>query len=236
MIRTAAIVLLVASVGVLCTAAKEKQVDFITDGQFAFGMELAEANQRLEKDEKNLAVMYRVDTPSTNEFVCVYKETEFYRVRFFEGRCYFIERRAEIDAGRVPELFTQFGEAYGETPESTQSRDQRLWYGHWMLQDRDVELTAYQRDGDLYVVTYQEFEPLTVGEALRVQETELGSGPMEVDPVTGKLSPAQHQVEDDEQSAEGEGEGEESEAEGEGEEEGEEPPPEDDDDDWDWYD
>ena len=229
--RNAAAVALVVSVVLLCTAAKETQVDFITEGQFAYGMEIAEANKRLEGDEENLAVMYRIDTPSTNEFVCVYKETEFYRVRFFEGRCYFIERRAEIDAGRVPEFFSQFGEAFGETPESTQSRDQRLWYGHWMLKDRDVELTAYQRDGDVYVVTYQEYEPLTVGEALRVQETELGSGPMEVDPVTGKLRPATHEVENEEQSAEGE-EGE-AEAEGEGEEEGEEPPP-DDDDDWDY--
>lgn len=231
--RIAAAVVLVVSVVLLCTAAKEKQVDFITEGQFAYGMEIAEANKRLEGDEENLAVMYRVDTPSTNEFACVYKETEFYRVRFFEGRCYFIERRAELDGDRVPELFTQFGEVYGETPESTQSRDQRLWYGHWMLKDRDVELTAYQRDGDVFVITYQEFEPLTVGEALRMQEQELGSGPMEVDPVTGKLRPAQHQVEDEEQSAEGE-EGE-AEAEGEGEEEGEEPPP-DDDDDWDYDD
>jgi hypothetical protein len=213
-------------------------VDFLQDGQFHYGMGVVEANERLAKNEDDFAIQYRIDTPSTNEIVCVYQESEFYRIRFYQGTCYFIERRAEIEAEAVPTAFEQFSAEYGETPEITQSHDQRLWYGRWMLKNRDIELTAYDRSGGQYILTYQEYDPMLLGEALHVQEQEVASSGVQIDPITGK--PVLVENDDQASAEEGDENSDEAEAEetgegDEGDEESEPPPDDDDDDEYEWF-
>jgi len=210
-------------------------VDILEDGQFRFGMGIVEANEWLAKHEDDFVIQYRIDTPSTNEIVCVYQEREFYRIRFYQGACYFIERRAEIEAEAVPIAFEQFSAEYGETPEITQSHDQRLWYGRWMLKNRDVELTAYDRFEGQYILTYQEFDPLLLGEALHVQEQEVASGSVQIDPITGKPVLVESDDEAGAEDADSDSEDAEAEDAEEGDEESDPPPEDDDDDDWDWY-
>jgi len=210
-------------------------VDFLEDGQFRYGMGIVEANEWLAGHEDDFIIQYRIDTPSTNEIACVYKESEFYRIRFFQGTCYFIERRAEIEAEAVPVAFEQFSAEYGETPEMTQSHDQRLWYGRWMLKDRDVQLTAYDRAEGQFFITYQELDPLLLGEALHVQEQEVASGTVQIDPITGKpVLVEEEQDEAGEEGAEESSEDSKSE-EAEGDDEESDPPPDDDDDEYEWF-
>jgi hypothetical protein len=179
-------IILIMAIVIGHLAPAHSAVDFLADGQFRYGMLITEANEWLANNESDFLIQYRIDTPSTNEIACVYQESEFYRVRFYQGSCYFIERRSEIEAEAIPGVFEQFTAEYGESPEVTQSRDQRLWYGHWMLRDRDVELTAYDRAEGRFILTYQEFDPLLLGEALRVQEQEVVNSGVRIDPITGK--------------------------------------------------
>lgn len=220
-------------------------VDFLEGGQFRYGMLVTEANDVLAKNESDFKIQYRVDTPSTNEIAVVYKETEYYHVRFYEGTCYFIERRAEIEKDAVPGMFEQFTTEYGDSPELTQSSDQRLWYGHWILRDRDVELTAYDRTDGKYLLTYQEFNPMVQGEALHVQEQEFANGSVQIDPITGKPRIVEGDQQSDEQgeAAEEDGDGQGSDSKAEDSKDGDkddsskddDSSDDDDDDDWDWY-
>jgi hypothetical protein len=226
------------------------EVDFLDSGQFRYGMLVTEANELLAGNESDFIIQYRIDTPSTNEISCVYKETEYYLVRFYQGSCYFIERRAEIEKDAVPGVFEQFTAKYGDSPEMTQSSDQRLWYGHWILRDRDVELTAYDRTDGKYLLTYQEFDPMLQGEALHVQEQEYMNKPVQIDPITGKPRLVEgDESQGDQSEAEGEpdgGEGQDSQAkdskDGDQKESAKDDDSsenndsnDDDDDDWDWY-
>jgi hypothetical protein len=178
-----AILLLIAT-GLAPTAGNA--ADFLADGQFRYGMSYGEADALLAKREGDFIIQYRIDTASTNEIVCIYNESEFYRIRFFQGYCYFIERRAEAASGEIAGLFDQFIEKYGDSPEITQSSDRQLWYGRWMFNDRDIELTAYTGHEDMYILTYQEFDPILLGEALYTQEQEVLGGSVQVDPITGQ--------------------------------------------------
>lgn len=233
--------ILAIALALVFAASAHAAVDFLQDGQFRYGMVIGEADEWLAKNESDFIVQYRIDTPSTNEIACIYEETEFYRVRFYQGTCYFIERRAEIDAEALPALFEQFTAEYGESPEVTQSRDQRLWYGHWILRDRDVELTAYDRFEGKYILTYQEFDPLLLGEALRVQEQEVMNSSVQIDPITGKPILVESEESGGEQgeAADGDEEGQEAESQSEGEEDGDQDEDssedEEEDDDWDYY-
>lgn len=234
--RVLAIITAVFLAAALLTAAKQS-VDFLDEAQFSYGMSITDADRRLADGDKDFVMLYRVDTPSTIQFACTYKETEFYTARFFQGNCFYIERRSEADVASVEQIFRSFSELHGETPDSTRSRDQRLWYSHWMMRDRDIELTASQRDGGGFIVTYEEYDPLVMGEALSTLEQEVGNTTYEVDPLTGKPRPSSHAQEGEKTAENSEAEQEASDDEGgEGDEEEDDPPPEDDDDDNDDFD
>jgi hypothetical protein len=98
-------------------------------------------------------------------------------------------------------------------------------------------LTAYNRFEGQYILTYQEFDPMLLGEALRVQEQEVASSSVQIDPITGKPvlvdSDDEAEAEDADQESEDE-EAEDGDDEGEGEEESD-PPPDDDDDEYEWF-
>jgi hypothetical protein len=231
--RVLAIITVVFLAVALLTAAKQS-VDFLDEAQFSYGMSITDADRRLADGDKDFVMLYRVDTPSTIQFACTYKETEFYTARFYQGVCFYIERRSETDATGVESIFRSFSELHGETPDSTRSRDQHLWYSHWMMRDRDVELTASQRDGEIFIVTFEEYDPLVMGEALSTLEQEVGNTTYEIDPLTGKPRPSSHPQEGDESAENGDAEQEASDDDG-GEDD-EDPPPEDDDDDNDDFD
>jgi len=169
--RYLVLALILAATALLVTAAKKKdRVEFLGNSQFRYGMAQSEASDRFgdpEKPNEDYQVLYRVDTPSTAEFGCVYKSQELYLVRFYEGECFFIERRAEILFDEVQEVFDFFNKLYGSTPEATQSRDSRLLYARWMLKDRDIEISAHQREGNAYIMTYQEVDPMLLGRGFR---------------------------------------------------------------------
>jgi hypothetical protein len=181
------------------------EADFTGADLFRFNMQLADADAVLQ-DAKRWEVAYRIDTPSTNEIACRLDQTVMYLLRFYEGRCYHFEKRADIPEDQVDPLFSFYKQQYGETPEATKSSDDNLFYAHWMLKDRDIEITAYTRNNGTYAVIYQEFDPKTEGEALRVQESEVQQAPTEVDPITGQPRPIKHS-EQQQQGGEQQGQG-----------------------------
>jgi len=177
---------LVVLLAVAVTAAPARaEIALLEEGRIQYGASIVDVNKQLADNEDDFIVQFRIDTPSTNEIACIYNETEFYHARFYRGQCYYIERRMEVPFEEVPVLFDQFGETYGQTPEVTQSRDQHLWYARWMLKNREIELTAYSRTEELFFISYNEFDPMLLGEALYVQEQEVQSGVV-IDPITGR--------------------------------------------------
>ena len=233
-------VFIVSAALLLTSAKKEEKVDFLREARFWYDMDQQEADGRFgsaEKPNEDYTVLYRVDTPSTAEYACTYKSLELYLVRFYQGKCFFVERRAEVYFDQVQEVFDHYNKLYGGTPEATQSRDARLLYARWMLKDRDIEISAHQREGNVYILTYNEFDPMLLGEVLRIQERELeNAGTTEIDPLTGKPRFSTHQPSGDDSGTEGEENTAEDEGgeDGDGEDGGEkkEPPPEEDDPDW----
>ena len=233
------VMVLLAALLLVISAKDKSEIDFLGDARFRFGMELTAADERLADKPDQWDVLYRIDTPRTSEFACTYRERELYLVRFYQGECYFIEHRAELALDRVQDVFDHYAGLYGTTSEATQSRDSRLLYARWMLKDRDIELTAHQRDGGAYIMTHQEFDPVLLGEALHVRETELeNSGTLEIDPLTGKPRMATHEAGDaggeSDEAADEDREAEDQENAGDDEEPEQDPPPEEEED-TDWY-
>jgi len=171
----------------LLLAAKgaKPQVEFTHENYFRFGMSLADAENAL-KQSKDFKIAYRVDTTQTSDLACVYQGAVYYRLSFYQGRCYSMEKRAELPQDQVDTIFEYFKGKLGATPEATRSQDMSLMYARWKFKDRDISLTGSVRSSGLYMITYEEVDNETAGEAKRVQEDELQSMPQETDPLTGK--------------------------------------------------
>ena len=181
--------------------AKEQPSRFLEQDQLQFGMELAQAQKQMT-DEKNWEIAYRIDTPSTNDIACRFKQDVMYLAQFYMGRCYSLEKRAVVSKDEALTIFQHYTEVLGPTPEITNSRDQKLLFGRWSLKDREIELTAYEHHTGEYMAIYTEFDPLVQGEAVRTRESELQSQPTTIDPITGKPVPLPQDPQ-----AEGSGEG-----------------------------
>lgn len=172
------------ALGLLCSAKPGKGTDFAAEGPLRFGMEISAAEKLIAG--KDWKVTYRVDTPSTSEIACVYRDEVFYLIGFFEGKCYSVEKRVHADKAEVERVFDYYAAQLGETGEATQSDDGSLYFARWDKERREISLTADQGSGDVYKLTYEEEDILTVGDARRAQMDELGSQPQAVDPITGK--------------------------------------------------
>lgn len=222
----------VIACGVCCVVlAARNAADFTEERFFRFGMSLADADAVL-RDEDNWQVAYRIDTPSTADIACAWQEDVIYMVRFYQGRCYAMEKRTEVDFDEVERVFRFFDEKLGETPEATQSSELELLFSRWTLEDREISVTAYAYEGQSYMLTYEELDPLVVGEARHAQEQELESAPAAADPITG--GPRRVGEGDAGENGDDSGTREEQDGNGEEDEESEDPtpPPDPDDDDW----
>ncbi len=217
-------------------AADAKATGFLEQDQLVYGMDLQDAQQRVA-DEKNWEIAYRIDTPSTNDIACRYKQDVIYLAQFYQGRCYSLEKRAMVTKDEALRIFEHYTELLGPTAEITNSRDESLLFGRWALKDREIELTAYEHHDGQYLAIYTEFDPLAKGEALYARDNEMASQPMTIDPITGQPVPIKQGDAAADGGAEagqaGEGQGEQSQAgEGQGEDGKQDPPPPPPDDDW----
>jgi len=185
---------------VLTTAVANAAVDFTEADQFWYGMGYQEAVEELEGRHWN--VLGEVSTPSTSEIRCIWREELFYILRFYKGRLYHMEKRAEQEPEGVGEAFTYYltnipiNEDRGEyldampTPDGgiqpVHNDDNSLIYCRWHLEDREVEVTAQANDDGLYMMYYEEFDPELRTEAEHVRQAELQAGPQVIDPLTGR--------------------------------------------------
>lgn len=178
-------------------AAQEERVDFTGSKQFSFGMEEDKANSLLE-DTDDWEIAYKIKTPTTMDVVCRYKEQLYFQARFFEGRCFFLEKRAEADLEEVSQVFEHYFDEFGESPEATQSSDGRLFFARWEKDGRETMLTADMRSNGNYILTFEDMLPELIGQANHVQEREISEMPSDVDPVTGNVRRHVHKDDDSE--------------------------------------
>jgi hypothetical protein len=170
-------------------AAENLAEELVNERLLRFDMEQPKALELID-DEDDWDIAYRIATPSTFDLACRYKEDLYFQARFYLGKCYYIEKRLEVEQEQIEPVFNHFHDKLGDSPEAAQSHDGRLLFSRWSSDDREVSLTAYRRESGKYVITYEEFEPEIVGVARHVQEQELEELPTEHDPVTGKERPA----------------------------------------------
>jgi hypothetical protein len=163
-------------------------VDFTNERFFRFGMDQADADEVIA-NEKDWKVLYRVDTTQTTTIACVYGEQVFYQLGFYQGRCYSLEKRAELPQAQVDPSFKYYLDKLGKTDELTSSSDEKLLFSRWTTKDREISLTAAAREAGIYMLTYEEKDPIAEMDAQHVMDEELQSGPQEVDPITGKPKP-----------------------------------------------
>ena len=133
--------------------------------------------------------MYRVDTTQTTTIACVYDGQVFYQLGFYQGRCYSLEKRAELPQAQVDPAFKYYLDKLGKTDEMTSSSDDKLYFSRWTTKDREISLTAAAREEGIYMLTYEEKDPIAEMDAQHVMDEELQSGPQDVDPITGKPRP-----------------------------------------------
>jgi hypothetical protein len=177
-----------AVAAVVALLAAKGGVDFTSEQFFRFGMDQADAEGILQNEE-NWKIMYRVDTTQTADIACVYQGTVYYQLGFYKGRCYSLEKRAELPLEQVDPVFEFYKGKLGETPEAARSQDQKLMFARWSMKDREISVTGSERESGIYMLTYEEQDPIAAGDARHAQEQELGSAPQEVDPITGKPRP-----------------------------------------------
>jgi hypothetical protein len=170
-------------------AAENLAEELIKERLLKYGIEQGKALEVID-DADDWDIAYEISTPSTFDLACRYKEDLYFQARFYLGRCYYIEKRLEVEEEQVEPVFSHFRDKLGDTPEAAQSHDGRLSFSRWSTDDREVSLTAYRRESGKYLVTYEEFEPEIIGLARHVQEQELDELPVEHDPITGRDRPA----------------------------------------------
>jgi hypothetical protein len=164
--------------------AKEKKDAQVHDpAPLRYGMDLEEAN-RVVSDPAMWRVAYRVDTDTTTEFAAAWSGSVFYKVRFLDGKCCYIEKRAEVEAEEVDQLLQMYRAVHGDSREATSNRDGTLIFSRWQLPQREITISAVGRHGK-YKLFYEEFDPVQVGDVRVAQERELGER-TETDPLTGQ--------------------------------------------------
>lgn len=178
MLRTVLLTLLLVALPLLAQAKP--------GGLLKYGMALEEAEQVLA-DEASWRIAYRVDTPSTAEIAAQWQDSVFYLARFYDGRCYSLEKRAQVQRAEVDALIELYIQTYGTTPDASQDRDGRLIYARWNRSEREVSIYATRGEGETYKLMYEEADPVVRSSARRTQEQELATLPRETDPLTGRI-------------------------------------------------
>jgi hypothetical protein len=176
-----------------------ERLSFGAATHFNFDMEQQDAEEILQGEDWQ--ILFRIDTTSVSEIAAVYKEQLFYRLGFYGGRCYSLEKRAEVPGSEVEAAFKSYGERYGETREATRNDSGSLVFSRWLLKGRELSLmsSASHSDNGLYKLTAEEVDPDTASQARHAQERELSELPLSIDPLTGRarLSRARQSDDDD---------------------------------------
>ncbi|MCC7477763.1 hypothetical protein IT575_04830 [bacterium] len=171
-------------------AAKEKarpagEQHFLSNEPFSYQMSLEDA-EKLVSDPEKWKVVFRIDTTSTTDLAVVYQRQFFWRISFYRGSLYAIEKRGEVEPELVEATFKAMGEKFGESREATRSEDGDLVYSRWRLDNLEVALTASREPDGRYRITYEEADRDMLSTARRKQEQELQAAPGDIDPITGK--------------------------------------------------
>lgn len=183
MLRIVVIACMAAALALVISA--KDGVDFTNERFFRFGMNQADADEAIANG-KEWKVLYRVDTTQTTSIACVYQGLVFYQLGFYQGRCYSLEKRAELPQAQVDPSFKYYLDKLGKTDELTSSSDEKLLFSRWTTKDREISLTAAARENGIYMLTYEEKDPIAEQDAQHVMDEELQGGSQEVDPITGK--------------------------------------------------
>ncbi|MCB1218557.1 hypothetical protein KDL44_14325 [bacterium] len=179
--------------------------EFLNDKAFQFGMSQKDAAELLygEKHAKDWEIAYDVATRSTWEIACRHHEEVQYVVRFYEGRCIYVEKRSEMEGRDMEKAISKLFDTNGNTSEAAGNTAESQFFARWTRDERSMELMAMRRRGGKFLLSYQDAELGLVNEAMLVRDRELKEGRMVIDPLTGK---AVLHVQSGEQQAEGEGE------------------------------
>lgn len=165
-------------------AQAAKEVEFTSEKLLHFGMKVEDA-EKLVEDEEDWQIAYKIQTASTMDLACRYNKEVYFQARFYQGRCYFLEKRIEASLEEVKQVFSHYLGQFGVSPEGTQSRDGRLMFARWDKDEREITLTGGMRSNGKYILTYEDFAPAIIGEANYVQEQELRNSQAGTNPITG---------------------------------------------------
>lgn len=176
------------------------ETEFLNDKAFSYGMSQEDAAKMIygDKHGKDWEIAYDVATTSTWEIACRHHEEVQYVVRFYEGTCIYVEKRAEIDGRDVEKTISKIFDVNGETAEAAGNTGESQFFARWTHDDRTIELMAMRRRGGKFLLSYQDADLGRVNEAMLIRDREIKQGRMVIDPLTGKPMP---HVETGEQAA-----------------------------------
>lgn len=145
------------------------------NSQLYFRMTEADAESVLS-DTENWVEITRVETDSVLEIECVYMEQITYKVMFFNGECFYIEKSALVSSDNVKTTFDRFADKLGPTEEVSESSDKSVIFARWKFDGREVSLSATARGRETYQLIFEEFDPDVRKQAELIQQNELRGG------------------------------------------------------------
>lgn len=179
----------VLCLGMAGTASAD--TEFLSDRSFQYGMSQEDAAKMIygEKSSKEWEIAYDIATASTWELACRHHEEVMYVVRFFEGRCIYVEKRAELEPRDMEKTISEIFDRNGSTAEVAGNRNESQFFARWNDEERSMELMAMRRRGGKFLLSYQDTDEELLNEALLIRDREIKQGRMVIDPLTGKAIP-----------------------------------------------
>ncbi len=180
--------------------------EFLNDKAFQYGMNQLDAVKLIygERSDREWEIAYDIATTSTWEIACRHHEEVMYVVRFFNGRCIYVEKRAELESKDMEKTISELFDRNGPTGEVAGNRKESQFFARWTVEERSMELMAMRRRAGLFLLSYQDCDEALNNEAMLVRDREIKQGRMVIDPVTGLAVPHVGTGEDTAQDEEGE--------------------------------
>jgi hypothetical protein len=182
---------LLSLMGLFLPGRANADTEFLSDRSFSYGMSQEDAAHLIysDKSKKDWEIAYDIATESTWEIACRHHEEVMYIVRFYNGKCIFVEKRSELEHKDIEKTISKIFDVNGPTGEVAGNSKESQFFARWDKEERSIELLGMSRRGGKFLLSLEDSDEALNNEAMLVRDRELKLGRMTIDPITGKPRP-----------------------------------------------
>lgn len=165
--------------------------EFLSDKSFSYGMSQEDAARLIygDKHKKDWEIGYDIATTSTWEIACRHHKEVMYIVRFYNGVCIFVEKRAELEHKDIEKTISKIFDINGPTGEVAGNSKESQFFARWEKDERSIELLGMSRRGGKFLLSLEDSDEALSNEAMLIRDREIKDGRMTIDPITGQPRP-----------------------------------------------